>query len=130
MTHYKWMKIEQFHNTKRNVEACAEYDGTPLPTIGYRPKVKLHGTNAAIQIRPTGHVVAQGRKTVLEIGSDNYQFAAWVKSIESDLQHLIVEHKTVIHGEWFGKGIQKGVSCSQIGKKCFAVFAVEVSERC
>lgn len=122
----KWMDIEPFHRVRKDIEVYSEFARTQLPLIIYRAKVKLHGTNAGIQIKSTGDIQAQGRKVELDIKSDNRQFAAWVKANEKELQKLIRTVKCVIHGEWFGKGINKGVSCSKIGRKCFAVFAVEV----
>jgi hypothetical protein len=123
----KWIKIKQLSNVIKTVNHISEFNGIPLPAITYKAKIKIHGTNAGIEFND-GKITAQGRKRKLSIDSDNYQFAAWVEQIKSNLERLKVSNKCIIHGEWFGRGIQRGVSCSQIDRKCFGIFAVEIFE--
>ncbi len=102
----------------------------------------MHGTNAGVQVRKDGSIVAQSRTTELTDGNDNAGFAKWVSSNE-DLWKKVqfclcgnpdtcykyekcfngTSDGLVIFGEWSGPGIQKGVALSQIPKRVFAVFA-------
>lgn len=101
-----------------------------FPHIYYRSKVKLHGTNAGIQIRPNGQVVAQSRKKFITPGDDNMGFAKWVAEHENQWKVLAnPAHTLTIFGEWCGKGIAKGVAISQLDRKIFAVFAIQEDER-
>jgi hypothetical protein len=138
-----WPEIESFHHIRKFVrvdpgewwmkkEAMA---GTSVVT--YKAKVKLHGTNAAVQILPDGTVLAQSRTGLITPENDNAGFARWVKANEAEWRKCAaVPTKTnpadhylhmVIFGEWIGPGIQKGVAVSEIPKKCFAVFALRIN---
>lgn len=48
------------------------------PVVTYRAKIKLHGTNAGIQITPEGEVAAQKRSQIINSQNDNAGFATWV----------------------------------------------------
>jgi hypothetical protein len=114
-----WTEIEGFHNVKKSVDKYPELlSGTNK--VSYRAKVKLHGTNAGIQVHPDGTVFAQSRTTILSETNDNAGFAKWVKSQEDKWKAC---QGYVVFGEWCGPGIQKGVAVNQIPKKSFAVFA-------
>lgn len=119
MTFFPWTDIESFHNVRKSTAKFPELCGT-ASRVQYRPKVKLHGTNAAIQCHRDGTVVAQSRGGVVTPENDNMGFARWVKENES-----FWSNKTgmVFYGEWCGRGVQPGVALSQIPKRCFAVFA-------
>lgn len=115
--------IEQFHQVMKTVRVYPQYGTKPAT---YRGKVKLHGTNAAVQIRYDNRVLAQSRSSIISIGNDNAGFAAWVEA-KKDLWLTKAMDKTVtIFGEWAGPGIQKGVAVNQIPRKSFFVFAVFV----
>jgi hypothetical protein len=63
MSHVKWMKIYQFATMRRYLKKYGEYlesEGTKFkwPTVTYRAKVKLDGTNGGI------HVKGKGKKDV------------------------------------------------------------------
>ena len=116
----KWTSIELLHNVKRELDAIDE-----AFEITYRAKIKLHGTNAGVQIAPTGEVAAQKRSLVITSKNDNAGFAAWVEKNNSYFSQLKQNSTIVIFGEWCGSGIQKGVSISQIRRKVFAVFAIQ-----
>ena len=97
-------------------------------TVLYRAKVKLHGTNAAIQCHADGRVIAQSRTSELSVGNDNAGFAAWVKAHEEywradDSPSGDLRRGMVIYGEWIGPGIQKNVAVSSIPEKSFVIFA-------
>jgi len=120
-----WTEIEGLQNIRKFVGVYPEnLKGNPVVT--YKGKVKLHGTNAGIQIHSDGTVIAQSRTTELVAGSDNAGFAAWVNSNLDKWKILAAPDATiVVFGEWCGPGVQKGVSISEIGKKVFAVFAMK-----
>jgi hypothetical protein len=103
-----------------------DYQGGSV--ITYRPKVKLHGTNAAIHIRDGKVVAAQKRTSVLNWPhEDNAGFAAYVHNVFKPAydQEGFGGYDYVIHGEWAGPGVQKGVAASQAPQKFFAAFAIE-----
>lgn len=125
----KWTSIELLHNVLGDVRAKAELAGAAPPTIEYRAKVKLHGTNCGVQILPNGGVVAQGRNQLLTEEKDHMGFAAWVLSNVSLFEALAeADRHLILFGEWCGSGIQSGVSISQIGRKIFAVFAAQIGD--
>lgn len=83
-----------------------------FPKIGRLSKAtvyvsqKLDGSNAAIRIEGGKVVAIQSRKRLIEVGSDNYGFAAWVRANE---QTLVEDLGDGLHfGEWAGKGINSG----------------------
>jgi hypothetical protein len=84
-------------------------------------KVKLHGTNAAIQIKKDGSIIAQSRARILSSLDDNCGFATWVEKNSEELKKACPE--TIYFGEWCGNGIMNNVSISKISQKIFAVFA-------
>lgn len=119
MAVFTWTEIESFHNIRKYTKEHPEIlNGNPV--VFYKPKVKLHGTNAGIQCHHDGIVVAQSRTNELTEESDNAGFAKWVKSREGSWR---IHNDLIIYGEWCGPGIQKGVAISEIPKKVFAVFA-------
>lgn len=125
MTVVPWTEIESFHNVRKYTQAHPEIlNGNPV--VKYRAKVKLHGTNAGIQIHMNGKVVPQSRTAELVDGADNAGFAKWVKANEEKWSTLATYTGCdfVIFGEWCGPGVQKGVAISEIPKKVFAVFAI------
>ena len=119
----KWTSIELLHNVRRNLAILGD-----AITITYRAKVKLHGTNAGVQITTTGKVAAQKRSQIITSQSDNAGFAAWV---EKNLDYFAASKTTeniTIFGEWCGNNIQKGVAISRLKRKIFAVFAVQIGD--
>lgn len=125
--HVKWHEIEQVSHIKFGYDNCPIEYRPSVTDITYKAKVKLHGTNAAVVISQEG-VTALSRTEVLMGGHDNAGFAAWVRSLAGVFlgltRHTEEGHRLVIHGEWCGPGIQKGVACSSLERKIFAVFAL------
>lgn len=121
LKHIAWPSIEGFHNIRKYFKQCpvesAKFD-FPVP---YSAKVKLHGTNAAVQCHDDGTVVAQSRETLLVAGADNAGFAKWVESTKEYWQRRA---GSCFFGEWVGPGIQSGVAVNQLKRKVFAVFAM------
>lgn len=119
-TFLKWTSIELLHNVRRTLEAVGK-----LLQVTYRAKIKLHGTNAGVQITPDGKVAAQKRSQIITPKSDNVGFATWVnKNIEYFAALKNKSHVT-LYGEWCGHSIQKGVALNQIDRKIWAIFAMQ-----
>ncbi len=134
MSHVKWPEIEGFHNVRRSVQAYGENVGeTSVAHKGaiiYKPKIKLHGTNAGVTLKNNGKdVFAQSRSSIIGTGNDNCGFAAWVEKNRDFFEISPLGEVTTVFGEWCGPGIQKGVAISNIDRKIFAVFAVQVDNR-
>jgi hypothetical protein len=124
-SHVAWGSIELLHNVVRTLEFLDE-QGQPLPVVRYRAKVKLHGSNCAVQVHPGG-LTAQSRTAILTPESDYKGFAAWVRAHADYFMSLQVG--TVVFGEWCGPGVEKGMAISQVADKVFAVFAVRDGDR-
>ena len=116
----KWTSIELLHNVKRDLDAANK-----AFQITYRAKIKLHGTNAGVQITTEGEVAAQKRTQIITPDNDNAGFAAWVANNIGYFEQLKSDTNITVFGEWCGSSIQKGVALSQIGRKIFAVFAIQ-----
>jgi tRNA-binding EMAP/Myf-like protein len=119
----KWTSIELLHNVRRNLEILGD-----AVTITYRAKIKLHGTNAGVQVTTTGKVAAQKRSQIITSKSDNAGFAAWVENNVEYFSALKTTENVTIFGEWCGGDIQKGVAISQLKRKIFAVFAIQIGD--
>ena len=120
-----WPSIESFHRVRTDVASYLEVVGIRVAPITYRGKVKLHGTNSGIVIRPDGKVLAQSRSRLISSAEDNMGFATWLEAHADTFSRLNRDVPIIIYGEWCGKGIQKGVAISNIDKVIFAVFAVQ-----
>lgn len=116
-----WPSIESFYNILKKIRRYPELM-EDKSAIKYRGKIKLHGTNAAVQI-VDGEVAAQSRNNIITPLKDNAGFASWVHSTKS--HWLKVRNNMIIYGEWAGNGVQKGVAISKIPDKIFAVFAAK-----
>jgi hypothetical protein len=143
MTFIAWPEIDGFHNVRKYIRidpnawwaTKAHLSGTS--TVSYKAKVKLHGTNAAVQILPDGTVLAQSRTGFVTPENDNAGFARWVKANEAEWKKTAgvptlwkepgeFDHylHVIFYGEWCGPGIQKKVALANLPKKCFAIFAM------
>jgi len=119
-----WTSIELLPSVREYADALLVQ-----PKVTYRAKVKLHGTNAAVQILPNGEVIAQSRVRVLDVENDNLGFATWVRNNHDYFaQYADSKRVVVIYGEWCGSGVQSGVAISAIGKKIFAVYAIQYGD--
>jgi len=122
MSQIPWPDIEGFHNVRKSVQKYPELLGGES-IIRYRAKVKLHGMNAAVQIRGD-KVIAQSRTQIIGSGCDNAGFAAWTESqIENWKRIGDAAGSYIVFGEWCGPGIMKGVAVNKAPKKAFAIFA-------
>lgn len=121
-----WTEIEGFHNIRKYAVSHPEIlKGNQ--TVLYRSKVKIHGTNAGVQVHQDGRVVPQSRTTELSLSDDNAGFARWVESQKTQWQQIPqdTDEDMIIFGEWCGPGVQKGVAVCEIPKKSFVVFAAK-----
>lgn len=123
--HVPWGSIELLHNVVRTL-ALLEEQGHRPPVVRYRAKVKLHGSNCAVQVHPGG-LVAQSRTAILTPTSDYKGFAAWVHAHAAWFASL--QPGIVVFGEWCGPGVEKGMAISAVADKVFAVFAVRDGDR-
>lgn len=147
MQHIKFPSIEQFRNVVKNVKHQSQYvgkndSGDPIynnaaisPKLKFEGTVKLHGTNAAIVAKYTGdsaEVWCQSRENIITPEKDNAGYALFAYKNATQLGHILaraaihtgyVNPKIAIFGEWCGKGIQKGVSISEL-PKMFVVFGI------
>ena len=131
MEFVKWPKVQQIHNVRKSVKErkrfheVEELDPYKPPSILYKGKVKLDGTNAAVRACH-GDVSVQSRSRIITPGDDNMGFAAWAweSGFAQDLATKTGTGDVLVFGEWCGQGIQKRCSISKIDRKIFAVFAV------
>ncbi|MBL9099980.1 MAG: hypothetical protein JNL82_03425 [Myxococcales bacterium] len=124
--HVSWGSIELLHNVVRTLTQLKEDEGKPFPVVQYRAKVKLHGTNCAVQVTADG-VYPQSRSTMLTPESDLMGFAAWVRDNRAYFAGL--RPGLVVFGEWCGPGVQRGMAINAVKQRQFAVFAVRDGER-
>ena len=121
-THVAWSSIELLHNVVRTLGHLHE-QGRPYPTVEYRAKVKLHGSNCAVQILEGGGIAAQSRTSLLTPDADYKGFAAWAHRHEPYFRTL--QHGIIVFGEWCGPGVEKGMAISAAKAKLFVVFGVQ-----
>jgi tRNA-binding EMAP/Myf-like protein len=128
----KWTSIEQLHAVRFALQARLEIKGEPLPCVTYRAKVKVDGTNAAIHALPQSGFAAQSRTRILTLDDDNSGFAAWAHAPAQAGRWSAGLYarlgRAVVYGEWCGRGIQKRTAISEIERKVFAVFAVQLGD--
>ena len=100
-----------------------------IPSLWYRMKTKLHGTNAGVHIYPNGQVLFKKRTSYVTPEADNAGFASWAITKKwKDVKAINVENRQfTIWGEWAGKGVQAGGDAiCKIDKKAFFIFAIEI----
>jgi hypothetical protein len=110
----RWPSIDQFHNIVDDLSRVPN-------GIIYKCKVKLHGTNSAIQSK-NGELIIQSRNRILTLQKDNYDFAKWVLT---NKDRWLKNHDYIIFGEWCGKGIQNKVALAKLDKNIFVVFCAK-----
>lgn len=119
----KWTSIELLHNVRHNLDILE-----PKIKITYCAKVKLHGTNAGVQVTTDGRVVAQKRSEIISPKTDNAGFATWVEANVDYFSGLKTTENITIFGEWCGSGVQTGVAISKLDRKIFAIFAIQFGD--
>jgi hypothetical protein len=123
---HKWPSIVQLLNVVHHAKAKGEA-GLADTTIHYKSKVKLDGTNAAVVIDKEGNVFGfQSRTQFITPTNDNAGFAGWASKVTWP-RHQPDGLVRIIHGEWFGPGIQSGTACQKLPRKMFGIFCIERS---
>lgn len=124
--------IGQFRHVVENIQHIARYTGKqdendkpiydlsrPLPTITFVGHVKLHGTNAGIQLDAAGKLSAMSKEREITPDCDNHGFAERVlvqggqdmdrllkilkDTTPADIRDRVVQWN--VYGEWVGKSI-------------------------
>ena len=123
---HKWPSIDQLASVIFRVKQALKNDYRSL-TVPYKSKVKLDGTNAAVVIDSEGKVSGfQSRTQFITPTNDNAGFAGWASKVNwpaCEPRSLVM----IIHGEWFGPGIQSGTACQKLPRKMFGIFCIEAS---
>lgn len=124
--HY-WPQIEGLVGVRKGLGDLRSNLGESykLPSVTYKAKIKLHGTNAAVQIHPDGKVFAQSRTSIITPENDNAGFAKWVDNNTAFFKKMVKDEIVTVFGEWCGESIQQGTAINNIGKKILAVFAIQ-----
>lgn len=121
---YKYHSIEQFRNCIKEVHRI--WKDKPLPTLTFTGSVKLHGTNAGVELPAN---IPQSRNQVLTEDNDSYGFYTFHKERKEIFQQiydsLSLDLPIVIYGEWAGKGIQQNVAISKLDR-AFYIFGIKV----
>lgn len=121
---YKYHSIEQFRNCIKEIQRL--WKDKPLPTLTFTGSVKLHGTNAGVEL-PVN--IPQSRNLVLTENNDSYGFYSFHKERKEIFQRIYdslnINLPVVIYGEWAGKGIQKDVAISKLDR-AFYIFGIKV----
>jgi len=138
MTFMAWPSIEAFHHIRKfiRVDPGEWWKQKELLSgdskVTYRAKVKLHGTNAAIQVHHKGEIICQSRESIITPEKDNAGFARWALTDKEKWYRLVDKAYLkgvsgyILYGEWCGPGIQKNVAIAQIPRKSFVVFAARI----
>lgn len=120
----KWHSIKLFHNVVVTYKHLNSQDGVPFPTLSYRGKIKLHGTNCAVQVRTDG-IYAQSRSKLLTLPSgDRKGFAHWVEAHRAYWK--TIAPGITVFGEWCGPGVEKKAAIAKHDRKVYAVFSVQL----
>ena len=131
----KFESIGQFRDVIKSVNDHCEKFGKEKPTLKFVGTVKIHGTNAAVNVDRNDNMVFQSRERELSIESDNAGFCMWGNRNKDILMQTIqnvrqkftnFSTRIVIYGEWCGPGVQKGVAVSQIPNKIFVIFNITI----
>jgi hypothetical protein len=127
-TFYAWPEISLFHNVRHRLA------DKPQALLTYRAKIKLHGSNAAVNIQ-RGQIHAQSRNELLWGDKSHYGFRQFVDKRQEFFRAMVERHVTrvkgqdvIVFGEWCGKGIMQGAAICSLTKNIFAVFAVQIGE--
>jgi len=135
----KFKKIKQFRDAVKTLRYRRQYvgnddEGNPiydenraLGTATFNGTTKLHGTNAGIHVVVDNDeitITPQSRTQTQSGAGGHFGFVEWVRRNEDRLKELVKEiqdtdlvgNDFTIFGEWAGRGIQKGVACSELDK--------------
>lgn len=132
----KFHHIESLRNARQYAERFLPADQQAVIYLG---TVKLHGSCMSVVCTPDA-LITQSRANVITPEKDCYGFSAhmsqaiaqrairalerYIRSIEG----IAEATPLVLHGEWVGPGIQKGVAVSQLPQKQWVIFGVATVE--
>ena len=140
----KYPSIPSFKELSKQVAEMTRYcgknedgyplydDSIPLPTLTFFGSEKLHGSCSSLHYIHPGKIICQSRNRELSLDNDNLGFCRYItdnKDYYLDLfEHFNFYHygspEIVVHGEFCGRGIQKGVAVSQLSKR-FMIFGLQ-----
>lgn len=143
----KWPSIDQLRHAVREGREAVQWagrdaDGIPvfdrtkeLPKIALTGTVKIHGTNAGINLHKDGGLYFQSRSKLLVNGDDNARIVNILGDRANEVRDFIgrlldaagVRQGTletaVLFGEWFGSNIQSAVGVNGL-PHTFAYFGL------
>jgi len=124
----KYTSIQNYKAAEKDFLKNLGRGSLDKPTVKLKGTVKVHGTNAGINIKKNS-VTAQSRNRSISIDDDNAGFASFVEENKDKFASLsgnICEDETLtIFGEWCGGNIQKCVGVTGMPKS-FIVFGVQI----
>lgn len=129
----KFKSIEQFRHAIK--ELATVHDVRPEEIVSFEGTVKMHGTNAGINIQ-NGEIKFQSRNNIISPSKDNSGFATFYEPRSAELLEFDKEYRIknkisdsvpiVYFGEWVGKGIQNSVGVTKLPDKKFILFSIWV----
>lgn len=125
-----FMKYPSIENVKQVRKEIYKIYGLNSPKFELKGTVKVHGTNAGINITQDG-IYAQSRNRELTLESDNAGFCNFVEANKELLKPLqrttgVIRECITVYGEWCGGNIQKGVGVTDMPKS-FIVFGMKIT---
>lgn len=132
----KFPSIESFTHFVRYMRQRAEFLNVPveaLPPVKFRGTVKLHGTNAGVEVVVDGTVRPQSRDIMLTNEHTNFGHKGFVDGIEVGKWNSLAQKFLAVNnvpvqteavtmfGEWCGQGIQRGTALTECPKH-FVIF--------
>lgn len=126
-TFAKWISIENLYRVPEIL--------SPLYVKEVVVPEKIHGTSARVGcIDEVFRVGGRNEEFDLATSKDSSCFGllGWVRSTSLSERVVALAHELgldlIVYGEWFGAGIQKGVTYLPAGEKGFLVFGVRIGE--
>jgi hypothetical protein len=122
--------IEQFRHVIKSIrKQCGFKGGLKYPVIEATGRVKLHGTNASVVLKPDDSLEVQAKNNVITIDKDHAGFAKFIEERKDIVLNVIKDYKKFLNcekedeialfGEFCGKGINKGAAICEIDKAWF-----------
>jgi len=128
----KFPKIRAF----REVIRYAREHNLGNVEIEYRGTVKLHGSNAGVQVGPGNEYLPQSRNRMLSLDHDNAAFAAFALKNRQTIAHAcekIISNlqlgnvkSAILFGEWIGPGVQKTVAITKLPTRQWVLFGLKI----
>jgi hypothetical protein len=132
----KMSSIEQFRHTIKSIRKQCDFKGElKYPVLEATGRVKLHGTNASVVLKPEGLLEVQSKNNVITPDKDNAGFAKFIEERKAIILNIMTEYKKfllcekydeiALFGEFCGKGINKGAAICEIDKAWF-IFGAKI----